>query len=306
MRTDFFDYFGDRQHRYESRISLTTPFVIRFDGKECTANGVRDLTSPGEHGFADSLIRAARELARKYKGIAYIDLDEVSLIVIEPRTVFYRVGSDKTQDIAAVLSQELYLAFDKEYTGYKPVFFSATLFSIPNNKVISYLKYRATACANTNRFYYSKKNQLGLHLGKIKGKELKKKLENSTDYTGQHIYAREGVLVVNGKLCKVSDYIFGKYTPVDMSTLDTSDAETNTTPQMLTEIKKLELPKDEVFNKSMPKPAVIPSSKDILRINHNSPAVASNPTERMRSDYKHETTEASNDNTSPGVNPLDF
>lgn len=311
MRTDFFDYFGDRQHRYESRISLTSPLVIRFDGKECTANGIRDLTASGEHGFADSLIRAARELARRYKGIAYVDLDEVSLIAIDPKTVFYRVGSDKTQDIAAVLSQELFTMFNKEYTGYKPVYFSAVLFSIPNNKVVSYLKYRATACANTNRFYYSKKNHLDLHRNKIKGKELKKKLENLPDYQGQPTYAKEGVLIVNGKLCRVTDYIFGKYTPMDISTLDISKDETGSAPKMTLETKKLELSKDEVFNKSLPKEAELPNEKEILRIGNGFRAV---PKEQIRvhpispphintSPAESETTANSD---SGNIDPLEF
>lgn len=249
MRDEFFDYFGDRQKRYESQISLSTPFVIRFDGKNCTANGIRDLTAPGKGEFAQSLITAAQNLTRKYKGLAYVDLDEVSLIVTEPAIVFNRVGSAKTQDITAVLSQELYVEFDKEYIGYKPVYFAANMFSIPNNKVVSYIQYRTKSCQNVNRVYFSKKNGLNYHRGNVKSDRLKDLLVEYAGYNEAPVYAREGVLVLGRKLCKAFDYTKGVYTPIDINTLDAVETDkTKESPVMLARIKKIEKPEDEFNN----------------------------------------------------------
>ena len=193
------NYFFQIQKKYNMRVSLKEPLVLRFDGKGVTRNKNINFLDDFDGTFSNSLLKTAKYFTEKYSGFALLGSDEISFMFLEPQKVIKDLDpSDKSpysNEIIAMFSQYFYNHFNSFNLHYK-IFFHGKCFSVKNEKLTSYMKYRMGIIKNVMTTYFLKKNDV--KAGNFKMDEKIKKCEKFEDY---YKYEKliSGRLVYNGK-----------------------------------------------------------------------------------------------------------
>ena len=151
-----FNYFKTIEDKYSCKVSLEKPIIIRLDGKDVTKNPSIDILSTEKKSFSDALKFTAKYLSLKYNCIVICSTDELSCIFLDGNEFKKRFKSNKCQKSSSLLSQEVFLIFNKYYEK-SIIFFDARAFNIPRDKIVSYIKYRVISAKNVNITYLSKK-----------------------------------------------------------------------------------------------------------------------------------------------------
>lgn len=156
-------YFFQLQKKYNMRISTKKPFVIRFDGRQVTKNKDINLLDKYNGSFADSLEKTAQYFSKKYHCFSIFGSDEISFIISEPNLLIEDIEpNDKTthsQELVALFSQYFFDYFN-HFDTHQKIFWHGKCFSIPEGKVISYIKYRSSIIENVMVTYFAKKNNI--------------------------------------------------------------------------------------------------------------------------------------------------
>lgn len=208
-------YFSQIQKKYDMRVRLKEPLVIRFDGKNVTKDKSIDLLHKLKGNFRDAIEKAAWYFSKKYKCYVIFGTDEISFIFPEPMLVIEDLDETKysySHEILALFSQYFFDYFNSLYSGSK-IFFHGKCFSINNDKIVSYIKYRSKSIKNVLSVYFLKHNGIdfhGLKLNKIleiceKQNEynLYKSIQNGTlYYCGDKINIEE---FFNGNILKINE-----------------------------------------------------------------------------------------------------
>ncbi len=185
------------------------PLVIRLDGKDATKNKEINLLDKSETGFLGALIKSAYYFSQKYKCYAVIGSDEISFICENPMDIISDMGSDKSphsNEIISVFSQFFFQYFN-HFDHHKIVYWHAKCFSIPKEKVISYVKYRSRIIENVLVTYFLKRN--GKRMGNIKIEEKLKACELIEGYKEFQKY-KNGLLYYCGEEISLDDFLKGK------------------------------------------------------------------------------------------------
>ena len=194
-----FNFFKNIEDRYKSKISIKKPLVIRLDGKGVTKNPYIDLYDESVGSFSDSLKKTAKFISEKFRCISYASNDEINIVFENPYILSRIYKSVDIQKINSLLSQEVFYIFNKFMGTKNPIYFDCRCFNIPEDKILSYLRYRVNSSTNTSIQYFAKRN---IEKEKRHGKQLSYIInyleENIPSYKTRTVYQKEGFIYIKG------------------------------------------------------------------------------------------------------------
>lgn len=204
------------------QISSKEPLVINLDAKDTTKNKEKNIIEMYKGGFRYTLEQTARYFSERYNCLAIFGADEISFIFEQPMQLVNDLNSDNntfSTEIISVFSQYFFDYFNSINKEEK-VFWHGKCFSIHNEKIISFLKYKSRLLQLLNTTYFLKHKGV-LNAGKLK---LEQKLElcNSyPEYNSQKDY-QKGTLYYCGKCIDLDKYLENKICQIEASNCNNS------------------------------------------------------------------------------------
>ena len=216
-------YFFQLQKKYNMRISTKMPLVFRFDGRQITKNKDINLLDEYDGSFFDCLEKTARFFTEKYHCYAIFGSDEISFIVPNPNVVIEDLEpNDKTthsQELIALFSQ-YYFDYFNHFDMHRKIFWHGKCFSIPEDKLASYIKYRSGIIKNVMVTYFAKVNRVNNDLGLEEKVQMCKTLPGYDDFSE----IQDGILFFGGMKIDLDEFIVNGVKEEVMSD-DKADAE---------------------------------------------------------------------------------
>ncbi len=215
-------YFFQIQSKYSMRVSFKNPLVIRLDGKDVTKNKKYDLLNNYEGNFRNTLEKTAEFFTRKYKCLAILGSDEISFIFTDPLVVISDLDKEKwntSNEIISVFSQYFFDYFH-EHNKQSKVFWHGKCFSIRNEKINSYIKFRSSIIKNVMTTYFLSKYNIKMGKEKQEKREIEcKKLQ------GYEVLEdiQNGVLYLEGDRIDIIEFYKGNIKKVKSTEHKSSD-----------------------------------------------------------------------------------
>ena len=214
-------YFFQIQSKYSMRVSFKNPLVIRLDGKDVTKNKKYDLLNNYEGNFRNTLEKTAEFFTKKYKCLAILGSDEISFIFTDPLVVISDLDKEKwnTNEIISVFSQYFFDYFN-EHNKQSKVFWHGKCFSIRNEKINSYIKFRSSIIKNVMTTYFLSKYNIKMGKEKQEKREIEcKKLQ------GYEVLEdiQDGVLYLEGDRIDIIEFYKGNIKKVKSTEHKSSD-----------------------------------------------------------------------------------
>lgn len=215
-------YFFQIQSKYSMRVSFKNPLVIRLDGKDVTKNKKYDLLNNYEGNFRNTLEKTAEFFTRKYKCLAILGSDEISFIFTDPLVVISDLDKEKwntSNEIISVFSQYFFDYFN-EHNKQSKVFWHGKCFSIRNEKINSYIKFRSSIIKNVMTTYFLSKYNIKMGKEKQEKREIEcKKLQ------GYEVLEdiQNGVLYLEGDRIDIIEFYKGNIKEVKSTEHKSSD-----------------------------------------------------------------------------------
>ena len=215
-------YFFQIQSKYSMRMSFKNPLVIRLDGKDVTKNKKYDLLNNYEGNFRNTLEKTAEFFTRKYKCLAILGSDEISFIFTDPLVVISDLDKEKwntSNEIISVFSQYFFDYFN-EHNKQSKVFWHGKCFSIRNEKINSYIKFRSSIIKNVMTTYFLSKYNIKMGKEKQEKREIEcKKLQ------GYEVLEdiQNGVLYLEGDRIDIIEFYKGNIKEVKSTEHKSSD-----------------------------------------------------------------------------------
>ena len=215
-------YFFQIQSKYSMRVSFKNPLVIRLDGKDVTKNKKYDLLNNYEGNFRNTLEKTAEFFTRKYKCLAILGSDEISFIFTDPLVVISDLDKEKwntSNEIISVFSQYFFDYFN-EHNKQSKVFWHGKCFSIRNEKINSYIKFRSSIIKNVMTTYFLSKYNIKMGKEKQEKREIEgKKLQ------GYEVIEdiQDGVLYLEGDRIDIIEFYKGNIKKVKSTEHKSSD-----------------------------------------------------------------------------------
>ena len=215
-------YFFQIQGKYSMRVSFKNPLVIRLDGKDVTKNKKYDLLNNYEGNFRNTLEKTAEFFTRKYKCLAILGSDEISFIFTDPLVVISDLDKEKwntSNEIISVFSQYFFDYFN-EHNKQSKVFWHGKCFSIRNEKINSYIKFRSSIIKNVMTTYFLSKYNIKMGKEKQEKREIEcKKLQ------GYEVLEdiQDGVLYLEGDRIDIIEFYKGNIKKVKSTEHKSSD-----------------------------------------------------------------------------------
>ena len=215
-------YFFQIQSKYSMRVSFKNPLVIRLDGKDVTKNKKYDLLNNYEGNFRNTLEKTAEFFTRKYKCLAILGSDEISFIFTDPLVVISDLDKEKwntSNEIISVFSQYFFDYFN-EHNKQSKVFWHGKCFSIRNEKINSYIKFRSSIIKNVMTTYFLSKYNIKMGKEKQEKREIEcKKLQ------GYEVLEdiQDGVLYLEGDRIAIIEFYKGNIKKVKSTEHKSSD-----------------------------------------------------------------------------------
>ena len=215
-------YFFQIQSKYSMRVSFKNPLVIRLDGKDVTKNKKYDLLNNYEGNFRNTLEKTAEFFTRKYKCLAILGSDEISFIFTDPLVVISDLDKEKwntSNEIISVFSQYFFDYFN-EHNKQSKVFWHGKCFSIRNDKINSYIKFRSSIIKNVMTTYFLSKYNIKMGKEKQEKREIEcKKLQ------GYEVLEdiQNGVLYLEGDRIDIIEFYKGNIKKVKSTEHKSSD-----------------------------------------------------------------------------------
>ena len=215
-------YFFQIQSKYSMRVSFKNPLVIRLDGKDVTKNKKYDLLNNYEGNFRNTLEKTAEFFTKKYKCLAILGSDEISFIFTDPLVVISDLDKEKwntSNEIISVFSQYFFDYFN-EHNKQSKVFWHGKCFSIRNEKINSYIKFRSSIIKNVMTTYFLSKYNIKMGKDKQEKREIEcKKLQ------GYEVLEdiQNGVLYLEGDRIDIIEFYKGNIKKVKSTEHKSSD-----------------------------------------------------------------------------------
>lgn len=215
-------YFFQIQSKYSMRVSFKNPLVIRLDGKDVTKNKKYDLLNNYEGNFRNTLEKTAEFFTRKYKCLAILGSDEISFIFTDPLVVISDLDKEKwntSNEMISVFSQYFFDYFN-EHNKQSKVFWHGKCFSIRNEKINSYIKFRSGIIKNVMTTYFLSKYNIKMGKEKQEKREIEcKKLQ------GYEVLEdiQNGVLYLEGDRIDIIEFYKGNIKKVKSTEHKSSD-----------------------------------------------------------------------------------
>jgi len=215
-------YFFQIQSKYSMRVSFKNPLVIRLDGKDVTKNKKYDLLNNYEGNFRNTLEKTAEFFTKKYKCLAILGSDEISFIFTDPLVVISDLDKEKwntSNEIISVFSQYFFDYFN-EHNKQSKVFWHGKCFSIRNEKINSYIKFRSSIIKNVMTTYFLSKYNIKMGKEKQEKREIEcKKLQ------GYEVLEdiQNGVLYLEGDRIDIIEFYKGNIKKIKSTEHKSSD-----------------------------------------------------------------------------------
>lgn len=215
-------YFFQIQSKYSMRVSFKNPLVIRLDGKDVTKNKKYDLLNNYEGNFRNTLEKTAEFFTKKYKCLAILGSDEISFIFTDPLVLISDLDKEKwntSNEIISVFSQYFFDYFN-EHNKQSKVFWHGKCFSIRNEKINSYIKFRSSIIKNVMTTYFLSKYNIKMGKEKQEKREIEcKKLQ------GYEVLEdiQNGVLYLEGDRIDIIEFYKGNIKKVKSTEHKSSD-----------------------------------------------------------------------------------
>lgn len=218
-------YFFQIQSKYSMRVSFKNPLVIRLDGKDVTKNKKYDLLNNYEGNFRNTLEKTAEFFTRKYKCLAILGSDEISFIFTDPLVVISDLDKEKwntSNEIISVFSQYFFDYFN-EHNKQSKVFWHGKCFSIRNEKINSYIKFRSSIIKNVMTTYFLSK--YNIKMGKEKQEKQEKREIECKKLQGYEVLEdiQDGVLYLEGDRIDIIEFYKGNIKKVKSTEHKSSD-----------------------------------------------------------------------------------
>ena len=213
------------QKKYTMKLSSNKTLVIRLDGKDVTKDENINFLYSHKGSFLSALKDAAKYFSKKYGCFAYCGTDEISFILENPKLLFEDIQSDTSyfsQETISVFSEYFYDFFINSYKDRK-IFWHAKCFSIPTEKINSYIKYREKIIQNVIVTYFLKKN----NIRNVGNEKLNKRIDMCKTFSEYKLLEDEmlGNLFYNGDKIDVTAFINDSVKVIN----ETEDLENNST-----------------------------------------------------------------------------
>ena len=215
-------YFFQIQSKYSMRVSFKNPLVIRLDGKDVTKNKKYDLLNNYEGNFRNTLEKTAEFFTRKYKCLAILGSDEISFIFTDPLVVISDLDKEKwntSNEIISVFSQYFFDYFN-EHNKQSKVFWHGKCFSIKNEKINSYIKFRSSIIKNVMTTYFLSKYNIKMGKEKQEKREIECKKLQGYDVLED---IQNGVLYLEGDRIDITEFYKGNIKKVKSTEHKSSD-----------------------------------------------------------------------------------
>lgn len=215
-------YFFQIQSKYSMRVSFKNPLVIRLDGKDVTKNKKYDLLNNYEGNFRNTLEKTAEFFTRKYKCLAILGSDEISFIFTDPLVVISDLDKEKwntSNEIISVFSQYFFDYFN-EHNKQSKVFWHGKCFSIRNEKINSYIKFRSSVIKNVMTTYFLSKYNIKMGKEKQEKREIECKKLQGYDVLED---IQNGVLYLEGDRIDITEFYKGNIKKVKSTEHKSSD-----------------------------------------------------------------------------------
>lgn len=218
------DYFANIRNKYNMRVSTKKPLVINLDGKGITNNSFFSLIDNTTGGFLGVMEETVKYFTKRYNCVSIFGTDEVSFIFEEPLILVEDLNSDintKSDEIISMFSQYFFEYFNN-LNKRENVFWHGECFSIPFNKVNSYIKCKSGSIKNVLTTYFLKKNNVK-NAGKIK---LQEKIEMCKKYDGYEKSLKKienGILYKNGDRIDIEEFLNGSIKIIEPEEKKTED-----------------------------------------------------------------------------------
>lgn len=203
------DYFGNIRAKYDLRVNPKKPLVIFLDGKNVTTGKDFNLLNSGKDSFIDVMEQTVKYFTYQYDCIAICGVDEVSFIMKSAESIIDKINSSRnfrSNEITSVFSQYFFEYFNKINKN-NVVYWHAKCYSIPTQKVQSYIKYRSKVIFNTFTTYFLKKNMVK-NAGKMNPEDKIKLCKQMDYYDDIEKYAR-GIVYYKGEQIDLDEYLNG-------------------------------------------------------------------------------------------------
>lgn len=204
------NYFAQIRKKYSMRVSQNKPLVINLDGKNATKNRMLNLIINHENGFLQNMERTVRYFTLKYNCLSIFGADEVSFIFLNPSELIQDLNSDNnyySNEIIAVFSQYFFDYFNN-HTIQEKIFWHGKCFSIPQEKVKSYVKYKKELIKNVVTTYFLKRKGIA-NAGMMKSLERIEKCKEYKEEYSEISKIQDGILYLNGKRIDIHEYLKG-------------------------------------------------------------------------------------------------
>lgn len=201
-------YFFQIQNKYNMRLSIKNPLVIRFDGKDVTKNKDLDLLNNIEGTFINQLEKTVKYFTEKYHCYSIFGSDEVSFIFNNPMALIEDLDKEKcnrSNEVIALFSQLFFDYFNNLNRNLK-VFWHGKCFSIKNEKINSYLKFRSKIIKNVMTTYFLKRKNI--HMGNNKMEEREIECKRHSDYENLK-EIQDGILYFDGNKISLEEFYKG-------------------------------------------------------------------------------------------------
>lgn len=215
-------YFFQIQSKYSMRASFKNPLVIRLDGKDVTKNKKYDLLNNYEGNFRNTLEKTAEFFTKKYKCLAILGSDEISFIFTDPLVVISDLDKEKwntSNEIISVFSQYFFDYFN-EHNKQSKVFWHGKCFSIRNEKINSYIKFRSSIIKNVMTTYFLSKYNIKMGKEKQEKREIECKKLQGYDVLED---IQNGVLYLEGDRIDIIEFYKGNIKKVKSTEHKSSD-----------------------------------------------------------------------------------
>ena len=206
----WYNYFNTIRNKYNMRVSPKKPLVIFLNAKDVTKNKSINLIDNSKDSFLDVAQKTVKYFTKKYNCLAIFALDEVNFIFKDAQSIIDEINNDKTyrtQDIASVFSQYFYEYFNNLNKN-NQIYWYCKCYSIPEDKISSYIKYKNKTILKGVTTYFLNKNLIK-NSWQMKLEE-KIKLCNSNENYEKIKPFEEGILYLEGDKIDIKQYLNGK------------------------------------------------------------------------------------------------
>ena len=153
------NYFYEIQKKYSMQVSKTKTLVIRLDGKDVTKDENINFLANNVGSFSHSLELVAAFISKKYDCYCLFGTDEISFIIPKPEKLLMEIQTENeyfSNEVISIFSQYFFYHFNQIYKK-SEIFWHGKCFSINENKINLYVKYRSGAIKNVLTIYFLKK-----------------------------------------------------------------------------------------------------------------------------------------------------